>query len=129
MGCPADRPHMYKPGQSGNPGGRPKDAIDRKKVDAIMNKFSHLSRAQLEAKVNSPETTMLELMIASVMVRAVKDGDASRLNFLLDRSIGKVKDVVETYNHNFDEELDKIPKENVIELLRQMRGPKEGTNG
>ena len=32
----------------------------------------------------------LEIMVASIIVKATADGDASKLSFLLDRSIGKV---------------------------------------
>jgi hypothetical protein len=66
---------------------------------------------------------MLEVMVASIMARAAKDGDYSRLEFLLARSIGKVKDISEVHQHNYEAELAAEPKENVIELLRQMRGP------
>lgn len=80
-------------GQSGNPSGRPKGLLTRAKVEATLGRFSSLTRAQLQEVVQDPASTMLEIMVASVMARAAKDGDASRLAFLLDRSIGKIKDM------------------------------------
>ena len=66
-------------------------------------------------------------IIAAEMVTALEKSDYARLEALFARGIGKVKDITEVHQHNHDAELDKEPKENVIELLRQMRGPRTGT--
>ncbi len=114
----------WKPGQSGNPSGRPKGQLRRDDVEATIGRFAKLTREELQVIVQSPKSTMLDIMIAGIMAKAAKDGDYARLQFLLDRSIGKVKDVQEVHQHNYDAELDKEPKENIIELLRNLRGPK-----
>lgn len=126
MADPRKNLKSWKPGQSGNPSGRPKGKLTRDEVEAIMARFTRLSREELQIVVQNPKSTMLEIMVASVMAKAAKDGDCARLNFLLDRSIGKVKDIQEVHQHNYDEDLDKEPKENVLELLRSLRGPKVG---
>jgi hypothetical protein len=61
-------------------------------------------------------------MFASVITKAIEQGDANRLNFLLDRTIGKVKDSLEV-THNHDAALDLEPRENIVAILREMRGP------
>ncbi len=90
---PVDK--QWKPGQSGNPSGVRKGKLTRDEVETIMAKFARHSREQLQAVVQNPKTPMLEIMVASVMAKAAKDGDYSRLDFLLNRSIGKVKDMLE----------------------------------
>lgn len=72
-------------------GGRRKGLLRSDDVKATLSKFWHLSKSQLRDVLESDKTTMGELMIAAVMAKAAKDGDASRLSFLLDRVIGRVK--------------------------------------
>jgi hypothetical protein len=91
-------PKNLKPfpkGTSGNQSGRPKDLLTKDKVDAIIGRFSYMNRDELQAVVQDPKTPMIEIMVASVMVKAAKDGDYSRLEAILARSIGKVKETKE----------------------------------
>jgi hypothetical protein len=93
-GNPDLKPRWTK-GQSGNPSGRPKGQLRRDQVEAVMGRFSAMTRAELQKIVQNEKSTMLEIMVASVMAKAAKDGDATRLQFLLDRTIGRVKEQVE----------------------------------
>lgn len=79
----------YTKGQSGNPSGKPKQLLTKDKVKGILGKFADMTRDELQNIVQDPKSTMLEIMVASIMVKAAKDGDFSRLNFILDRSIGR----------------------------------------
>ncbi len=79
----------WKKGQSGNPSGKPKQLLTRDKVYAIIGKFAYLTREQLQSLVQDAKTPMIEIMVASIMVKAAKDGDYARMSFLLDRTIGK----------------------------------------
>ena len=117
----------FKPGQSGNPGGMPKQLLTQDKVSSVLGKFCMMTREELAKIVENPKSPMLDVMVASVMARAAKDGDYSRLEFLLARSVGKVRDISEVHQHTYDGELDQEPRENVLELLRSLRGPKTGT--
>ena len=114
----------FPKGVSGNPSGKPKGLLRREDVEAMMGRFAVMTREQLQLVVQNQKSTMLEIMIASVMAKAAKDGDYARLQFLLDRSIGRVKDISEVHQHNHDAALDLEPRENVLTLLRQMRGTK-----
>ena len=85
----------FPPGVSGNPGGKPKQLLTQDKVSSVLGKFCLMTRIELQEIVQSPKSTMLEVTVASILARAAKDGDYSRLEFLLSRSIGKVTDKVE----------------------------------
>ena len=108
----------WKPGQSGNASGKPKGLLTQNEISALIGRFWRLSSDQLELVLKDPKTTMGEAMIASVMLRAFKDGDFSRVEGLLTRGVGKVKDVSEV-THNYDEELKKVDREKIVELLKQ----------
>lgn len=87
--------HMkWKKGQSGNPSGRPKHYITAERVRTVIDTLSAMSREAMHDKIQDPAATMLEIQIASIIARAAKDGDYGRMNFLLDRMIGKVSDEV-----------------------------------
>ncbi len=85
----------WQPGQSGNPSGKKKGLLTAQKVTDLVSRLSSLNRMELQAVVADPKSTMLEITFASVLVNAAKSGDYSRLEFLMARSIGKVKDQLE----------------------------------
>jgi len=106
----AKKPHagLFKPGQSGNPSGRPKmpkelkeaKTLNQIQVAQLLNKFTHMTAKQLEERFNDPNATTMELMICKIVHQAIKTGDQARMNFLLDRMVGKVAD-----NVNFEGKL------------------------
>lgn len=94
----------YKKGQTGNPDGRPKGQgplqtrPDLKHVKLmtpdlarrLIQKLMDMTQDELRALVSSPFTPMMELMVARVIDKALSEGDVARLNFLFDRTVGKV---------------------------------------
>lgn len=114
----------WRKGQSGNPSGRKPGSIRADDVDAAMDKFARLKADELADKVADPKTNVLERMIGAVMLKTIETGDASRLEFLLARSIGKVKEVVENHNHDHGKELVKqIPTEKLLQLVNELPKP------
>lgn len=101
----------WKPGQSGNKSGKPKQLLTKDKVKGVLGKFSDMTRDQIQDVITNPKSTMLEIMVASIIVKAAKDGDFSRLNFILDRSIGRVaaeagaEDQVDTSGMTLEEKI------------------------
>lgn len=93
----------FKPGQSGNPSGRPKlpgdivkaKSLNRVEAQRILNQLVYMSKDEIKAFMKRPDATMLELLIGSIIFKGVEQGDHQRTNFLFERLIGKVKDDIE----------------------------------
>lgn len=107
----------FKPGQSGNPGGKPKQLLTKENVSSLVGKLSNMTREELQAIVADPKARMIEIMIASIMARSAKEGDPQRLEFLLMRSIGRVREELTVTPGVPDDLLDEIPRDKLISLL------------
>lgn len=69
--------------------------LNRMAFERIANMYLHLTKSEVKAKLDDPSTPVIELLVASVLVSATKKGDHHKLNFILDRLIGKVVERVE----------------------------------
>lgn len=85
----------FQKGQSGNPAGRPKNLLRTDEVRNLIGKLWRLSREELQKIVQNPKSSMGEIMVASIVAKAAQTGDYTRVQFLLERTIGKVKDEIE----------------------------------
>ena len=93
----------FKPGQTGNPGGRPKTPADllkarsmnRVECQRILNKLIYMDDDEFNDFMSHPSTSKFDRVIGRLIMEAEKYGDPGRINFLLDRLIGKVKDDIE----------------------------------
>lgn len=110
--------YQFKKGQSGNPSGRPKDLLTKDKVNAVLARFSDLTKEELKGVLDSKKSTMLEVMIASVMMKAAENGDPIRLDFLWNRSIGRVKEEIEIIDTE-REELSKLTLKELVIYTQQ----------
>lgn len=89
-------------GQSGNPGGRPKlpadvkaaRIMDKVALSRAMHELIHASDEILTALVASPTAPALSKALASVLLKAIEDGDMQRVEGLLRRYIGPVESTV-----------------------------------
>jgi hypothetical protein len=93
----------WKRGQSGNPKGpnvMPKDLralkeADREWITETLHKYLRMTWGEFQRIANDPSLSMLEVYLANILNAGLSDGDERRMNFILDRYIGKVKDKVE----------------------------------
>lgn len=100
---------------SPNPYGRPSVPQELKNIQklsprivaALISRYTRLTRAELSAVIEDKTTSAIDVTICVILAKAMQDGDYSRFNFLLDRSIGRVKENVEI----------SIPKPTIIERL------------
>lgn len=89
------------PKKKGNPGskGRPKDPpelhlikkLTKGEFDLLMNRLLILTPAQAEIY----QGNILEMAMLSILKKAVDHGDHFRLQFFIDRLLGKVVDKME----------------------------------
>jgi hypothetical protein len=80
-----------------------------------LSKFWRMSRVQLQMMVQDTSTPMGDLALAAILVKAASEGCPIKLNFILDRMVGKVKIAHEKIEE--DEMLQKIPTEKLIALI------------
>lgn len=92
----------FKKGQSGNPlgslpiGNDLKEArkLTRLEFERIVNKYLFMTmrdiRKSMEDQTAKECTPMLDLIVISILQKALIEGDEKRFNFLLDRTIGQV---------------------------------------
>lgn len=94
--------YSWKPGQSGNPKGKPKYCDEpkiRELTDAefrrICNNFLYVDLPKLKQKLEDQENkpTTLELMIGTRIIKAIQQNDHRTLQFFIERLAGKPKQV------------------------------------
>lgn len=79
--------HQFKPGQSGNPRGRPKGLSLTKRIRRLLRE------SELEGVTNPAGLPLADLLIASLVRGAIK-GNFKQQKEILDRVEGKVADRV-----------------------------------
>ena len=92
----------YKKGQTGNPNGRPRvpeEVVaarkwDKKQVEQTLEKFLDWPLKDLAEHLNDKAIPVIEALIGKILIEGIKKGDHTRMDFLLNRLIGKVKDDV-----------------------------------
>ena len=96
--------HQFKKGEVRNPlgaGAHNKELkaikkLTQKELAEVATLILRNNVEELKAVGTDPDSSVLKVWICSVAAAAIKRGDALALNVLLDRIVGKVKDVVET---------------------------------
>lgn len=90
----------FHPGENGYQKTVPEDLRQARKltkteIELILYKYLDKPIGELMAEVKDPMKPTIEILVMSVLITAIKKGDHDRLNFVLDRLIGKVKDNVD----------------------------------
>ena len=114
----------WQKGQSGNPRGRPKDVLSMDQVKTIMQRVALMSFGEVFALALDDSAPIIETTIASIFIKARALGDPHRLEFLMQRTWGKVKEEV-TQTVLYNPALDEIPRDKILTLLRETKGPKK----
>lgn len=131
----SDHSGRFKPGHKLGKGRPPKDfelaqimKINKQLVDERLSRYMFMTRERLLEVEKNPQTPAMDIMIISLINKGIKVGDPMILNFLLDRTIGKVKESVEVdmtlqaMQRAHDEMIEKIPRERLIDLVRLKSG-------
>ena len=93
----------FKPGVSGNPAGSlplPEDIkkarkLNQKELERSVNKFLYMNAAEIKESAADKECSMFDRIVGSIITAAVEKSDHTRLEFILNRMIGKVQDKLE----------------------------------
>ena len=90
------------------------NALTKERLDGLLNKHLWLTKDQAIDLINDPTTPMIELLIASIVDKALIHGDDRRMSFILDRLIGKVKETIDI--NSYMSNLQKLTESQVIDL-------------
>ncbi len=85
----------FPKGVSGNPAGSKKGHFTKDQVKGIIGRFMHMTLEEVEKSLESTELTMAERLVCQAIIAANDNADCTRFDFLLTRSIGRVKEELE----------------------------------
>lgn len=74
--------------------------ITREFIGRVISNYSLSTMAEVTKASNNPKATMIERIVCKIILKAHKNEDIFRLEFLLQRSIGKVTDKLEITEKN-----------------------------
>jgi len=80
--------------------------------------FWGCNRDELMALIQDPGTTVGDIALASIIISAAREGDVQKLQFVLDRMVGKV--VPKSDKIVEQESLKQIPTEKLLALIEGM---------
>jgi hypothetical protein len=79
--------------------------LNKQEIERIFNHYLYSPIGDLMAAVKDPMKPTIEVLVISVLLSAIRKGDHDKLNFVLERLLGKVKDNVDvTIRKSFHEQ-------------------------
>ncbi len=115
-------------GQSGNTKGRPGLPEELKGIASLTHqevckRISRLARmtvSELDSMMANPKLSIIERNIGAIFLESICHGDQSKLSFLLDRAIGKIKEVIpDVEEESVQDELKKLSLSELLTLVRE----------
>lgn len=109
------KPHQFKPGQSGCPGGRGKSLFNKESLNKLTHKYLNLPKSELRKLSKDDDLPAADCIVVANILRAVDQGVTP--DQLLHYLIGKAADVLHAEVKNTSEVLDGVPTESLLKLV------------
>lgn len=118
---------LFQPGVSGNPRGTIKlpdelkaiKSLSQLEVTKLISKYARMNRDELIAAKNNPAIPVVDLTVISIFAKSIELGDFTRFAFLLDRCVGKVKDITEDEECRQErEQLEQLTLQQLYDLVK-----------
>ncbi len=71
------------------------NSLTKAKLEGLLNLHLWMTEKELNKVVKDAKTPMISKAIASIIAKAIENGDDRRLTFILDRLIGKPKEEID----------------------------------
>lgn len=126
MGAVPKQLTPWKPGESGNPSGRPKLPPELKAIrclshlecSRLISKYARMEYDEILEASENPKLPMIESCFASLFLKGKEKGDWTTISFLLDRACGKLPLILETEEEKAARaELDALTDEELVKFL------------
>lgn len=126
---PAMKAKQFKPGQSGNPKGRPPlSPIQRALKNLTIESYREVIEAvctgnidNLKQMVEDPKTSALQVGVARAFMKAIQAGDYAVIERIAERIVGKIPDELKVSSSNINANLNAtIDKQKLKAALEQL---------
>lgn len=111
-------PWRYKPGQTGNPSGRPRTTPEEKKLRKnfihAMSLLQSLSMKEIRAIAEDESQPASKVIVAKSVLWAVDKGSAPLFSEIFNRTIGRVREKDE-----LDDPFDGLSQKDMIDLAKK----------
>lgn len=86
--------------------------LTRVRLEEILQKYLSTPLTELRELIKNPgDTPSIELIIVSILAKSISTGDQHRLEFLLNRILGKIPDKVEFEDKTDHAEIERLKNE------------------
>jgi hypothetical protein len=86
--------------------------------ESTIYKYMNHTKDELLMAMKAPETPAKDLAVLSILHKAITNGDQQRLDFMLNRTVGKVVEKVETVDRTNEHEQEMLAQK-LLEIARK----------
>jgi hypothetical protein len=83
--------HQFKPGNPGGPG-RSKNWLKPSEIKDYIAKYARMTVGDLARVQAAKESSVIEVILAGVLLKIAEEPDPSKLEYVLNRTVGKIQE-------------------------------------